>query len=473
MGRRGRLVERVGHGRESGGRGLGDRAADAGLRWLEAVHGAGQVRIVVGHVHEHGRALPRAQPSGGAGELDHRVLDLPKNHRHAVHAHQQRTLSIRSYVTTSQTLTLAISTNNSNYNLNASNSSATLSANAWTHLAWTYDGTTHRLFMGGAVATNIAGAKRVQCKLAEPHVRLRRILHLRRLLHRRLRISNSARYTSAFTPSASAFTADANTWGLYHFDGPNNALYIESAGGPQTLCSTANVAGINTNVARTGVSSALLQAGGGAFTVGNIFSHAQQSAAGDAHLLNAIASDFPSSALFLLDATAGVTGTSRSRPGRTSAGGSLQAAPAGAGTTNVVATSSAINSKTALTFGGSGGKYLSIAPSVTPTAWSAAMVFKTPASFSTTQVLWKTDSTFTGGALYLQINTSASLIFGLASPTVTYNAAFNLTANTVYVLTLQDTGTSIRFFLNGAFVGAVYNLLASARNLSTIDIGMV
>lgn len=382
------------------------------------------------------------------------------------------TLSIRSYVTTSQTLTLAISTNNSNYNLNASNSSATLSANTWTHLAWTYDGTTHRLFMGGAVATSIAGANAYGVNWQNLMFGYDGSSTYADFYIDELRISNSARYTSAFTPSASAFTADANTWGLYHFDGPNNALYIESAGGPQTLCSTANVAGINTNVARTGVSSALLQAGGGAFTVGNIFSPTPSSPLpATPTYSNAIASDFPSSALFLLDATAGVTGTSPVTAWADQYGGSLQAAPAGAGTTNVVATSSAINSKTALTFGGSGGKYLSIAPSVTPTAWSAAMVFKTPASFSTTQVLWKTDSTFTGGALYLQINTSASLIFGLASPTVTYNAAFNLTANTVYVLTLQDTGTSIRFFLNGAFVGAVYNLLASARNLSTIDIG--
>jgi len=34
-----------------------------------------------------------------------------------------------------------------------------------------------------------------------------------------IRISNSVRYTATFTPSASAFTNDANTLALFHFDG--------------------------------------------------------------------------------------------------------------------------------------------------------------------------------------------------------------------------------------------------------------
>jgi hypothetical protein len=244
------------------------------------------------------------------------------------------TLSIRSYITTSQTLTLAISTGNSTYNLVASNSTATLSANTWTHLAWTYDGTTHRLFMGGAIATSVVGANAYSTNWQNLMFGYDGSNYADFYIDE-LRISNTARYTSAFTPSATAFTADANTWGLYHFDGPNNTTYIESAGGPQTLCSTANVAGINTNVARTGVSSALLQAGGGSFTVGNIFSPTPSSPlpATPTYSNSGNASDFPSSASLLLDATAGVAGTSPVTAWTDQYGGSLQAAPAGAGTT--------------------------------------------------------------------------------------------------------------------------------------------
>lgn len=50
-----------------------------------------------------------------------------------------------------------------------------------------------------------------------------------------VRVSNSARYTAAFTPSASQFTSDANTKLLLHFDTPATAplapcLYLDGAG---------------------------------------------------------------------------------------------------------------------------------------------------------------------------------------------------------------------------------------------------
>jgi hypothetical protein len=40
------------------------------------------------------------------------------------------------------------------------------------------------------------------------------------------RVSNTARYTAAFTPPTAAFTNDANTLELYHFDGANGSYYL-------------------------------------------------------------------------------------------------------------------------------------------------------------------------------------------------------------------------------------------------------
>jgi hypothetical protein len=40
------------------------------------------------------------------------------------------------------------------------------------------------------------------------------------------RLSNTARYTAAFTPPTAAFTNDANTLELYHFDGANGSYYF-------------------------------------------------------------------------------------------------------------------------------------------------------------------------------------------------------------------------------------------------------
>jgi hypothetical protein len=40
------------------------------------------------------------------------------------------------------------------------------------------------------------------------------------------RVSNTARYTATFTPPSAPFTNDANTVGLYHFDGTNGSYYL-------------------------------------------------------------------------------------------------------------------------------------------------------------------------------------------------------------------------------------------------------
>ena len=72
-----------------------------------------------------------------------------------------------------------------------------------------------------------------------------------------LRISNTARYTGAFTPTTGAFTTDANTKLLLHFDDTamnDSSGSVASVSATGTLISTANTA----NAAQTKVSGVIL-----------------------------------------------------------------------------------------------------------------------------------------------------------------------------------------------------------------------
>lgn len=133
-------------------------------------------------------------------------------------------------LTSAGKITFSISTNGTSANVASGTSTATLAASTWTHIALSFDGSTYRLFINGALQASAATT-------TQPIAFFARCLILGCAVGKssgaagyfdEFRFSNTARYTTAFTPATAAFTVDSNTVVLNHFDGPSNgALYIQ------------------------------------------------------------------------------------------------------------------------------------------------------------------------------------------------------------------------------------------------------
>ena len=105
----------------------------------------------------------------------------------------------------------------------AMTSSQTVALNTWHHVALTRSGTTWTLWVNGASGATATSST----SISNPNIIRVGRGYVTTATFRgyidEVRISNTARYTGAFTPSASAFTNDANTVFLMHANGTNGA----------------------------------------------------------------------------------------------------------------------------------------------------------------------------------------------------------------------------------------------------------
>lgn len=114
----------------------------------------------------------------------------------------------------------------------------------WVHVAGSYDASNMRVFINGAVGATTAlasantGNPAISMGIGNSFVGSTTPFHG---LIQELRISNTARYTAAFTPSQVPFIPDTNTLGLFHmsegsgvtaFDSSSNKLKASFAGNP-------------------------------------------------------------------------------------------------------------------------------------------------------------------------------------------------------------------------------------------------
>ena len=97
-------------------------------------------------------------------------------------------------------------------------------ANTWYHIAVTRSGSTVRLFADGVLQGSGTSSSTVFAESGNTELRIGRdafTSYFNGYIDE-FRISNSARYTTGFTPTTTAFTHDSNTLFLTHFDDPTD-----------------------------------------------------------------------------------------------------------------------------------------------------------------------------------------------------------------------------------------------------------
>jgi hypothetical protein len=116
------------------------------------------------------------------------------------------------------------------WNITSGSGSTALSTNTWTHIAITYDGSNYRFFTGGTLRSTVSSTTAVW-PVAWSNLILGDSYNIFGGSGTfknfgtsfmgyidELRVSNSARYTSGYTPATSPYTTDANTLVLHEFE---------------------------------------------------------------------------------------------------------------------------------------------------------------------------------------------------------------------------------------------------------------
>ena len=98
-----------------------------------------------------------------------------------------------------------------------------LNSGQWNHIAWSWDGTNVRQFLNGTLLDTIAESRSYADTAVAIGARYDVGAFYTNGWIDEVRISNVARYTSAFTAPSAAFTNDADTTLLLHMDGSDGS----------------------------------------------------------------------------------------------------------------------------------------------------------------------------------------------------------------------------------------------------------
>ena len=149
--------------------------------------------------------------------------------------------------------------------------SNTPSVDTWYHLAVVGDGTNVKLYIDGTERISFAQAGTVGSSTATAYFGTYDgdLFDFDGYMDE-VRLSSSARYTSSFTPSTTAFTTDANTSLLLHMDGSDGGtVFTDSSGydGPRHAITAVGNAANSRAQAKIGTSSIYFDGTGDALTI--------------------------------------------------------------------------------------------------------------------------------------------------------------------------------------------------------------
>jgi hypothetical protein len=136
------------------------------------------------------------------------------------------TYGLKLDINSSGTLVLSATTNSSAWDL-TNQSSTNMTTNTWNHIAITSTEGTIVLYLNGTSVASVANAIVSIASLTFGYD-ANSLSYISGYIDE-LRLSSTVRYSSTFTPAASAFTRDASTILLNHFDIPSSQYDISSS----------------------------------------------------------------------------------------------------------------------------------------------------------------------------------------------------------------------------------------------------
>lgn len=133
---------------------------------------------------------------------------------------------------------LASSEGTSSLSFYATFTSVTWATNTWYHLAVTHDSGTTEVFVDGSSKGTASTNSWLFTDTTNTHIGKHKTssnLDFNGYIDE-IRVSDTVRYTSGFTPSTTAFTNDSNTFFLAHMDGTNTStIFVDDNGWPLQL----------------------------------------------------------------------------------------------------------------------------------------------------------------------------------------------------------------------------------------------
>jgi hypothetical protein len=382
-------------------------------------------------------------------------------------------------VNSSNAVMFQVSSNSSTFDLlNVSSSNGSVSVNTWYHVAIVYDNSVYYAFLNGTqVGTSTSSTRIFSTAFNNGYLQVGKFQSNTFTGYiDEFRLSNNARYTSGFTPSASAFTTDANTVSLQHFDaiigtGSYSPRAItDSASSPPTW--TAVTSPIISSTSKFGTGSALVSNNSGYTITTSLLPYTL------ATINTSSPSNFPSGLSVWLDAS-DASSVTRSGSNVTQwndkSGNSNNFLPSSGGTTVPTYTASGINNLGSVVLSGASNKYFSGTGPGSISQYSLFFVTK-QASIVSDFICFVTEGTFQDKSVLLGVSATSQFLHIVnnsgSNINIPFTTTFTPTVSTTYLFEIIDFGPYVTMYCNGLLVCiSSSNSVLSSKNLSSIGIG--
>lgn len=356
-------------------------------------------------------------------------------------------------INTDNALVVQISSGTISYDIvNYTSSNSVISANTWYHVAVSYNGSAYYIFLNGQLLTSVTSSTSANRVLFSGGITLGKFKTTNFTGYiDEFRVSKSARYTSAFTPSTVPFTVDSNTLSLLHADGfygqgqYYNLLANDDAASSSVWSGITSPV-LTSSVYKFGSSSANVSLGAGLSLSTQFYPYTY-------NITYTNSASFPSGLICWYDpsdaTSVTLSGSNVTQIANKVSGGGFNLTPSSTGATTVTYNTAAINGLNTVTMS-LNGKYLTNTSSLgnMPTFSYFGIVNYT--TYVANKFLLSNDSI----NVVFGSHPSSAVPYYKTSAGSTSNTSMNLvpTIGSTVLLSMVDYGTYVNVYMNGILI---------------------